>query len=84
MSKLGIGIRWDGDGKTIYDLSRAQYDNEAVTLRQVKHITDKKIDKDNLLPQILKSRLLIPDYNSSDNGDKDVVNKKCVDNKTLL
>ena len=50
----------------------------------MKHITDKKIDKDNLLPQILKSRLLIPDYNSSDNGDKDVVNKKCVDNKTLL
>ena len=81
--KLGIGIRWDGDGKTIYDLSRAQYDDEAVTFRQMKHITDNKIDMDNLLPQTLKSRLLIPDYNSSDNGDKDVVNKKCVDSKTF-
>ena len=50
----------------------------------VKTWLSKKIDKDNLLPQTLKSRLLIPDYNSSDNGDKDVVNKKCVDSKTLL
>ena len=28
--------RWDADGKTIYDLSRAQYDNEAVALEQMK------------------------------------------------
>ena len=24
--------RWDADGKTVYDLSRAQYDDEAVAL----------------------------------------------------
>ena len=28
--------RWDADGKTIYDLSRAQYDDEAVALEQMK------------------------------------------------
>ena len=28
--------RWDEDGKTIYDLSRAQYDDEAVALEQMK------------------------------------------------
>ena len=55
--RLGSGIRWDADGKTIYDLSGAQYDDEAVTLRQMKHITDKKIDMNNLLPKTLKSRL---------------------------
>ena len=51
MLKLGSGNRWDADDKTIYDLRRAQYDD--------KDITDKKIDMDNLLPQILKSTLLI-------------------------
>ena len=81
--KLGIGIRWDADGKTIYDLSRTQYDNGAVTLRQMKHVTGKKIDMDNLLPQTLKCRLLIPDYDSSENGDKDEVNKKYADRKTF-
>ena len=45
----------DSDGKTIYDQSRVQYDDEAVTLKQTKDITDKKIDMDNLLPQTLKS-----------------------------
>ena len=53
--RLGSGSRWDADGKTIYDLSRAQYDDEAATLRQVKHITDKKIYMDSLLPQTLKA-----------------------------
>ena len=43
----------DSDGKTIYDQSRVQYDDEAVTLKQTKDITDKKIDMDNLLPQTL-------------------------------
>ena len=38
---------------------------------------------DNLLPQTLKSRLLIPDYDSSDNSDKDVVHKEYVDGKTF-
>ena len=38
---------------------------------------------DNLLPQTLKSRLLIPDYDSSDNSDKDVVHKEYVDSKTF-
>lgn len=47
------------------------------------HITDKKIDMDSLLPQTLKSRFLIPDYDSSDNNDRDVVNRKYVDRKTL-
>ena len=56
MLKLGSGNRWDADDKTIYDLRRAQYDD--------KDITDKKIDMDNLLPQILKSTLLIRDYDS--------------------
>ena len=70
--KLGNRNGWDDDGKTIYDLSRAKYDDEAVTLRQMKEITAKKIDIANLLPQTLKSRLLIPDYDS----DKDVVVKK--------
>ena len=83
MLKLGIGIRWDADGKTIYDLSRTQYENGAVTLRQMKHVKGKKIDMDNLLPQTLKCRLLIPDYDSSENGDKDEVNKKYADRKTF-
>ena len=38
---------------------------------------------DNLLPQTLKSRLLIPDYDSSDNSDKDVVHKEYVESKTF-
>ena len=71
------------DGKTIYDLSRTQYDNEALTLRQMKHVTGKKIDMDNLLPQTLKCRLLIPDYDSGENYDKDEVNKKYADRKTF-
>ena len=58
---------------------KAKYDDEAVTLRQMKEITDKKIDTDNFLPQTLKSRLLIPDYDS----DKDVVVKKYVESKTF-
>ena len=49
----------------------------------MKHITDKKIDMNNLLPKTLKSRLLIPDYDSSDNSDKDVINKKYVDSKNF-
>ena len=49
----------------------------------MKHITDKKIDMDNLLPQTLKRRLLIPDYDSSDNSDEDVINKKYIDPKTF-
>ena len=77
------GNRWDSDGKTIYDQSRVQYDDEAVTLKQTKDITDKKIDMDNLLPQTLKSMLLIPDYDSNDNSDKHVVNNKYVDSKTF-
>ena len=77
--KLGNRNGWDDDGKTIYDLSRAKYDDEAVTLRQMKEIAAKKIDIANLLPQTLKSRLLIPDYDS----DKDVVVKKYVESKTF-
>ena len=77
--KLGNRNGWDDDGKTISDLSRAKYDDEAVTLRQMKEITAKKIDTDNLLPQTLKSRLLIPDYDS----DKDVVVKKYGESKTF-
>ena len=49
----------------------------------MKYITDKNIHMDNLLPQTLKSRLLITDCDSSDNSDKDVVNKKYVDSKTF-
>ena len=49
----------------------------------MKDTTDKKIDMDNLLPQTLQSRLLILDYGSSDNSDKDVVDKKYVAGKTF-
>ena len=38
---------------------------------------------DNLLPQTLKSRLLIPDYDSSDTSDEDVVHKEYVDSKAF-
>ena len=83
MLKLGNRNRWDADDKIIYDLSRAQYDDEAVTLRQMKDITDKKIDIDKLSPETLKSRLLIPDYRRSDNSDKDLVNRKDVNDKVF-
>ena len=53
-------------------------------MMKLTHITDKKIDMDNLLPQTLTSRLSIPDYDSSDNSDKDVINKKYVDSKTFI
>ena len=82
--RLGSDNRWDADRRTIYELSRAQYDNEAVTLGQMKDTTDKKTYMNNLLPQILKIRLLIPDYHSSNNNDKDAVNKKYVDSKTFI
>ena len=49
----------------------------------MKYITDMNIHEDNLLPQTLKSRLLITDCDSNDNSDKDVVNKKYVDSKTF-
>ena len=62
---------------------RVQYDNEAVTLKQTKDIPNKKINIDDLLPQTLKSMLLIPDYDSNDNSDKHVVNNKYVDSKTF-
>ena len=45
--RFGSGNRWDSDGKTIYDQSRVQYDDEAVTLKQTKDITNKKIDIDD-------------------------------------
>ena len=47
--KVVSSNRWDADGKTIYDLSRAQYDNEAVALAQMKDTTT-----GNLLPQTLR------------------------------
>ena len=81
--RFGSGNRWDSDGKTIYDQSRVQYEDEAVTMKQTKDITNKKIDIDDLLPQTLKSMLLIPDYDSNDNSDKHVVNNKYVDSKTF-
>ena len=60
MLKLGNRNRWDADGKIIYDLSRAQYDDEAVTLRQMKDITNKKIDIDvtrNIEKQVVDTGL---------------------------
>ena len=45
----------------------------------MKDTTDKKIDMDDLLPQTL-----ILDYESSDNSDKYVVDKKYVVSKTLI
>ena len=75
MLKLLSAGRKNADDKTITDLKRAEYNDETVTLGQMKDITDRKIDMDNLLPQTLKSRLLIPDYDSSDNSAKDVMSK---------
>ena len=75
MLKLLSAGRKNADDKTITDLKRAEYNDETVTFGQMKDITDRKIDMDNLLPQTLKSRLLIPDYDSSDNSDKDVMSK---------
>ena len=75
MLKLLSAGRKNADDKTITHLKRAEYNDETVTLGQMKDITDRKIDMDNLLPQTLKSRLLIPDYDSSDNSDKDVMSK---------
>ena len=49
----------------------------------VEHRSTKKIDMDNLSPQTLKSRLLIPNYDSSDTSGEDVVHKKYVDSKTF-
>ena len=40
--KVVSSTRWDADGKTIYNLSSAQYDDETVTLGQMKDTTDKK------------------------------------------
>ena len=77
--KVVSSNRWDANGKTIYELSRAQYDDEAVALTQMKDTTDKKIDMDDLLPQTL-----ILDYESSDNSDKYVVDKKYLVSKTLI
>ena len=48
----------------------------------MKYITDMNTHENNLLPQTLKSRLLITDCDSNDNSDKDVVNKKYVDSTT--
>ena len=39
---LGSGNRWEADDKTIYDLIRTQYDDEAVASRQRKDFSDKK------------------------------------------
>ena len=39
---LGSGDRWEADDKTIYDLIRTQYDDEAVASRQRKDFSDKK------------------------------------------
>ena len=59
--KLGRGNRWDAEGKTIYDLSRAQHYDEAVTLRQMKDITGKKIDLTiftlNIKKQVIYTKL---------------------------
>ena len=49
----------------------------------MKDITDKKIDIDKLLHEILKSRLLILDYHRSDNSDNDLVNRKDVNDKVF-
>ena len=40
--------RWNADGETIFDLSRAQCDDKAVALGKMKGIKNKKIDIDNL------------------------------------
>ena len=39
---LGSGNRWEAEDKTIYDLIRTQYDDEAVASRQRKDFSDKK------------------------------------------
>ena len=80
---MGSGGRWDTDGKTIYDLSRAQYDDEAVTLKQMEDITDKKMHMVAYYHKHLKADYYSIDCDSSDNSDKDAVNKKYLDSKTF-
>lgn len=54
-----------GDNR-ITDLARVQFNDDFVTLTQRREITDNRVDFTNLLPQIMRGRLLIPDYNASD------------------
>ena len=64
---------WDADGKTIYNLKRAVYYDEAVTKGQT---TKSQISQTKgWHPQTMKSRLLIPDYESSDHCDLDADEK---------
>lgn len=57
--KLTNDDRQDARDKTITNLRRAQYDDEAVNHTQSTDITNKKVDMDNLSAQTINSRLLI-------------------------
>ena len=81
--KLTNDDRQDARDKTITNLRRAQYDDEAVNHTQSTDITNKKVDMDNLSAQTINSRLIIPDYDSNSFRDQDAVNKKCVNGRAF-
>lgn len=59
-------------GKTIANLKRAKYDDESVIRTQLTDITNRKVDVNSLLTRSLKSRLIIPDHDSSNFSEQDV------------
>ena len=83
---LGSGNRWEADDKTIYDLIRTQYDDEAVASRQRKDFSDKKyvdsktftIDASKGLDMKGNKVIHVADPTSATDGGK----KRYIDTKT--
>ena len=83
---LESGNRWEADDKTIYDLIRTQYDDEAVASRQRKDFSDKKyvdskpftIDASKGLDMKGNKVIHVADPTSATDGGK----KRYIDTKT--
>ena len=83
---LGSGNRWEAEDKTIYDLIRTQYDDEAVASRQRKDFSDKKyvdsktftIDASKGLDMKGNKVIHVADPTSATDGGK----KRYIDTKT--
>ena len=83
---LGSGNRWEADDKTIYDLIRTQYDDEAVASRQRKDFSEKKyvdskpftIDASKGLDMKGNKVIHVADPTSATDGGK----KRYIDTKT--
>lgn len=69
---------WDAKDKKIINLKRAECNAEAMTLGQMTDITNEKFDKNNLLTQTLKSRLVFTYLVISIYNDHDIKNKKFI------